>query len=191
MTRIRMGLVLGLLLALALGVAACGGGGGKSSGVASLGNGQATATTSPGGSSDPQQAALAFARCMRQHGINLPDPQFNGNGISQEFTARRGGNGPDDPKFKAAQQACNKYLPNGGQPTKPNLQEQQQMLAFARCMRQHGIDVPDPGANGGIEVKGRPGTVNPDSPKFKAAEQACQQYEPNGKKSTQSAGGGG
>jgi hypothetical protein len=179
--------LVGAVVALTLTVAACGGGG-KANGVASLGgSGKATATTSPGG--DNQQAALAFARCMRQHGIDMPDPQFNGNGISQGFTARRGGKGPDDPKFKAAQQACQKYLPNGGQPTKPNPQEQQQMLAFARCMRQHGIDVPDPGASGGIEVKGGPGTVNPDSPKFKAAEQACQQYEPNGKKSTQSNGG--
>jgi hypothetical protein len=180
------------MLALTLAVAACGGGG-KANGVASLGGANkptATTTAKPWSKQDAMQAALAFARCMRQHGIDMPDPQFNGNGISQEFTARRGSKGPDDPTFKAAQQACNKYLPNGGQPAKPNLQEQQQMLAFARCMRQHGIDVPDPGASGGIEVKGAPGTVNPDSPKFKAAERACQQYEPKGKKSTQSNGSG-
>lgn len=52
MTRIRVGLVPGLLLALALAVAACGGGG-RSNGVASLG-GKATATTSPG-SGDPSR----------------------------------------------------------------------------------------------------------------------------------------
>jgi hypothetical protein len=183
--------LVGTVLALALAVVACGGGG-KANGVASLGGAnKPTATTTAGSSHDDRQAALAFARCMRQHGIDMPDPKFSGNGISQEFTARRGGNGPDSPKFKAAQQACQKYLPNGGQPTKPDPQEQQQMLAFARCMRQHGINVPDPGASGGIEVKGGPGSVKPDSPTFKAAEQACQQYEPNGKKSTQSAGGGG
>ena len=176
------------MLALALAVAACGGGG-KANGVASLSGANkptATTTAKPSSKQDAMQAALAFARCMRQHGIDLPDPQFNGNAVSQEFTARRGGKGPDSPKFKAAQQACNKYLPNGGQPTKPDPQQQQQMLAFARCMRQHGIDVPDPGASGGIEVKGAPGSVNPDSPKFKAAEQACQQYEPKGAKPTQS-----
>jgi hypothetical protein len=190
--RPRLAGLVGAVLALTLAVAACSGGG-KSNGVASLGGSNkptATTTAKPRSKQDAMQAALNFARCMRQHGINLPDPQFNGNGISQEFTARRGGNGPDSPKFKAAQQACNKYLPNGGQPTKPNPQEQQQMLAFARCMRQHGIDVPDPGASGGIEVKGGAVGVDPDGPKFKAAEQACQQYEPNGKKSTQSAGGG-
>jgi hypothetical protein len=183
--------LVGAALALALTVAACGGGG-NTNGVASLGGANkptATTTAKPWSKQDAMQAALAFARCMRQHGIDMPDPKFSGNAVSQEFTARRGSNGPDSPKFKAAQQACNKYLPNGGQPTKPNPQEQQQMLAFARCMRQHGINVPDPGASGGIEVKGRPGTVDPDSPKFKAAEQACQQYEPKGAKPTQSNGG--
>src|SRR5512133_2933602 len=167
------------VLALTLGVAACGGGG-KAGGVASLsGANKPTATTTAGGGSDRRQAALDFARCMRQHGINMPDPKFNGNGITQEFKARPGQRGPDDPKFKAAQQACQKYLPNGGQPTKPNPQEQQQMLAFARCMRQHGINIPDPKPDGGIEIKGGPG-VNPDSPTFTAAQQACQQYEPHG-----------
>jgi hypothetical protein len=187
--RPRLAGLVGAVVALTLAVAACSGGG-KANGVASLsGANKPTATTSASGSHDDRQMALAFARCMRQHGIDMPDPKFNGNGVSQEFSARRGGKGPDDPKFKAAQQACQKYLPNGGQPTKPNPQEQQQLLAFARCMRQHGIDVPDPGASGGIEVKGRPGTVNPNDPKFKAAQQACQQYEPKGKKSTQSNGG--
>jgi hypothetical protein len=183
MTRIiRMALVPGVLLALALGVAACGGGG-KASGVASLkGGDKATATTRAGAGSD-RQAALAYARCMRQHGINMPDPKFDAQGHSSQQLP--GGVGPDDPKFKAADQACNKYLPNGGEPPKPNPQEQQQMLAFARCMRQHGIDMPDPKPNGGIDADAGAG-VNPDSPKFKAAERACQQYEPKGGKSTQS-----
>jgi len=175
-------------LALTLAVAACGGGG-KSNGVASFGGAnKPTATTSAGGSSDPRQAMLNFARCMRQHGINMPDPK-PGGGI--EIKGGPGGVKPDDPKFKAAQQACNKYLPNGGQPPKPNPQEQQQMLAFARCMRQHGINMPDPKPGGGIEINGGPGGVNPDSPTFKAAQQACQQYEPKGsKKQEQSSGGG-
>jgi hypothetical protein len=179
--RIRMGLVLGVLLALALGVAACGGDN-KPSGVASLkGGGKATATTRAGGGDD-RQAALNYARCMRQHGIDLPDPTFDAQG--HMAIQNPPGVGPDDPKFKAAQQACQKYLPNGGQPTKPNPQEQQQMVQFARCMRQHGVDIPDPKPGGGIDASGEAG-VNPDSPKFKAAERACQQYQPKGNKSTQ------
>ena len=109
MTRTRMGLVPGLLLALTLAVAACGSGG-NSDGVASVG-GKATATTSAGGGGDPQQAALAFARCMRQHGItNMPDPQFTGNRLVQDPPP---GMELGDPKFKATEQACVQFLPAG------------------------------------------------------------------------------
>jgi hypothetical protein len=185
-----LAVLVGLLLAV--GVAACGDGGNNHDGVASLsGANKATTTTSaPLSKQDAQQAALAFARCMRQHGIDMPDPQMSGNRITQEFKAGPGSKGPDDPKFKAAQQACNKYLPNGGQPSKPDPQEQQQLLALARCMRQHGINLPDPKPDGEMVVGPKTG-VNPDDPKFKAAQQACQQYEPKGEKHTESNGGGG
>src|SRR4029453_13032 len=149
-----------------------------------------TTTTGPLSKQDAQQAALAFARCMRQHGIDMPDPQMSGNRITQEFKAGPGSKGPDDPKFKAAQQACNKYLPKGAHPPKPTPQQQQQMLALARCMRQHGINMPDPDPNGGAIVIGPKTGVNPDDPKFKAAQQARQQTEPKGEKQTQSNGGG-
>jgi hypothetical protein len=106
MRRSRMGLLPGLLLVLVLAVAACGGGGGKGDGVASLGGGKPTATTSPG-SGDSTQADLAFARCMRQHGIDMPDPKPDGRVDAP-------GIDPDDPKFKAAEQACQQYEPKGG-----------------------------------------------------------------------------
>jgi hypothetical protein len=177
MMRIRMGLVPGLLLVLALAVAGCGGGSDGNDGVASLGGDQPTATTSPGGGGDVKQRALAYARCMRQQGIDMPDPKFDAQGrMAQQLPA---GVGPDDPKFKAADQACKQYAPGGGEPEKPDPQEQQQMLAFARCMRQHGINVPDPRPDGGIDVDGAKG-ANPNDPKFKAAFKACEQYEPKG-----------
>jgi hypothetical protein len=83
--------------------------------------------------------------------------------------------------------------PHASRRPTPSVRAEQQMVAFARCMRQHGINVPDPGASGGIEVKGGPGTVNPDSSQFKAAERACQQYAPKGgdrQTQSNSAGGG-
>jgi hypothetical protein len=184
MRRIRMGLLPGLLLALALTIGACSGGD-KGSGVASLGGDKPTATTSAG-SQDPRQKALAYARCMRQHGIDMPDPKFDAPGhMTQGLPA---GVGPDDPKFKAADQACKQYSPNAGAPEKLDPQTQQQLLAFARCMRQHGIDIPDPKPGGGIDMRGS--TASPDSPKFKAADQACQQYQPQvGDEQQQSSGG--
>ena len=102
MTRMRMGLLLGLLLALA----ACSGGGGKPGGVASLGDGKATSTTSAGGSQDERQADLAFARCMRQHGVSMPDPKVTAEGIAQELPR---GLDPGDPRVQAAEHACHQY----------------------------------------------------------------------------------
>jgi hypothetical protein len=95
------------VLALTLAVAGRGGGG-TSKGVASLG-GKAAATTSPGASSDPEQAALAHARCMRQHGVNVPDPQITADGPELRYPR---GVDPDDPRLKAAERGCQRYLPD-------------------------------------------------------------------------------
>jgi hypothetical protein len=180
--------VPGLLLALALAMAGCGGG--NSDGVASLGgNDKATTSTRAGGGKDFRQAALAYARCMRQHGIAMPDPKFDAQGRMAQQNPP--GVGPGDPKYDAAEQACKQYLPGGGEPAKPDPQVQQQMLAYARCLRQHGVNIPDPKPGGGIDANGANG-ANPNDPKFKAADQACQQYQPKGgEKQTQSNSGGG
>jgi hypothetical protein len=189
MRRIRAGLLPGLLLALVLALVGCGGGG-NSDGVASLGgDDKATATTSPGGGGDVRQRALAYARCLRQHGIDMPDPTFDAQGrMAMQLPS---GVGPDDPRFKAAEQACKQYAPSG-EPDKPDPQLQQQMVAYARCMRQHGINIPDPKPGEGINIDGDRG-VNPNDPKYKAADQACQQYVPKGagEKQTQQQGAGG
>jgi hypothetical protein len=174
-------------LALPLGVAACGGGA-KTGGVASLGGtDQPTSTTSAGGG-DERQKALNWARCMRQHGTNTPDPRFDANGRVVWMAAPPAGGGAAKLKYRAAEQACKQYETSGGPPPHPpSAQERQQALAFARCMRQHGINMPDPKPGGGIDMRG----VDSDIPKFQAAQQACQQHGTNGgKKQEQSSGGG-
>ena len=54
------------------------------------------------------------------------------------------------------------------------------MLAFARCMRAHGItDYPDPDANGNLPLNGQPGSdLNKNNPQFKAAAAACKSLRP-------------
>jgi hypothetical protein len=68
------------------------------------------------------------------------------------------------------------------------------MLAYARCMRQHGINIADPKPGEGINVDAGAG-ANPNDPKFKAADRACQQYQPKGsgekQEQSNSAGGSG
>jgi hypothetical protein len=51
------------------------------------------------------------------------------------------------------------------------------MLAYSHCMRDHGIwDFPDPDANGGIDMSGS--DLDPDSPQFQAAQEACKSLLP-------------
>jgi hypothetical protein len=121
---------------------------------------------------------------MRKHGVpNFPDPDSQGR-IKITFGIQNGhktGVDTSSAQFATAQNACKSLQPNGG---KPNAQTQakeiQQALAFAKCMRSHGVKFPDPqvGANGGTKVSIGPDVAN--SPQFKPAQQACQTLVPGG-----------
>jgi hypothetical protein len=112
---------------------------------------------------------------MRQHGINVPDPQIEGDRIVPQPPPEREAK---TPRFRAASQACRTYLPPSGgpPPSSPSAQQRQQALAFATCMRQQGINLPDPK----ITPKGirqhPPTDMDRDDPRLGAAEQACDQY---------------
>jgi hypothetical protein len=167
-------------LALTLGVAACGGGGDKTRGVASLGSsGQPTTTNASASGGYDLRQALVFTRCMRQHGYDMPDPQMEGNNVGLQLPNYQGQRAP---KYQAAWQACRRYAPNGGQPQRPSAQDRQQALAFARCMRQHGItNMPDPQITAdGIDQQSPPG-MRRDDPRLTAAQQACAQRGGGGK----------
>jgi hypothetical protein len=122
-----------------------------------------------------QSQLLAFARCMQTHGV--PDfPEPNSQGVVQGSGLNQG-----SPSFQAAQKDCQHLLPNGGQPTPAQqAQAMAQALKFSQCMRAHGIaDFPDPqsGPGGGIRIAiraGRGSDLNPQSPQFQAAQNACQ-----------------
>jgi hypothetical protein len=63
-------------------------------------------------------AALKFARCMRAHGVNLPDPKASGGGImvqkgSSSSSSRSTGPDPSNPAFQSAQKQCESLLPGG------------------------------------------------------------------------------
>lgn len=52
-------------------------------------------------------------------------------------------------------------------------------LKFSQCMRSHGVsNFPDPGSSGDITITPSSG-LNPQSPSFQSAQQACKQYAPN------------
>ncbi|MBW8485235.1 hypothetical protein [Actinomadura parmotrematis] len=121
-----------------------------------------------------------YAACMRANGVQMNDP--TGDGRVQIKVS--GGPGRDaDAIMKNAQAKCRKYQPGGGKA--PTAADVAQARKMAQCMRDHGIDMPDPDAQGRVTVKrtGAPGEkgtdhMGPDDPKFAAADKACRKLYP-------------
>jgi hypothetical protein len=160
------------LIAVALGLAACGSSRPNTGGSTAAQNDPANATK-----------ALAFAKCMRSHGVsNFPDPNGGELRLQVQKTPNStsvNGLEVNGPAFQSAMQACRSYLPNGGHPSAAQTAKAKaQALAMSRCMRSHGVpNFPDPqfqtAPGGGFGIRlGGPG-VNPSSPAFQAAQKAC------------------
>ncbi|MGW0199927.1 hypothetical protein [Nonomuraea sp. NPDC003201] len=158
---------------LTLALAACGGTAPKDDGVASAGGGtsSAGATASPSASMDPQEAQLKFAQCMREHGIDVPDPQ---NGQLKVEVPKSVGRD----KMDKAQKACQPIMDAVVRDHTPSQQDYDQMVKFAQCMRQHGVDMPDPKPGEGMRFEIKNGSQQ----KVEAAHKACEQYAPGGGK---------
>lgn len=153
-------------LAVALALAALAACGGTADGAAS------TASASPSASGD----GVRWARCMREHGVQVDDPSGSG-------PVRIGGDAADSAAFDAARKACQQYAPRADLDPSRQQQVQKQVLAFTRCMREHGVNLPDPQSKGdGSVVIGGPGDggdlPDPQSPTFRTAQQACQNLLP-------------
>ena len=180
------------LAALSVLVTGCGGNS-PTGGVASLSShASKTSTTSStaagstgGGESSPGSQAVAYAACMRSHGVaNFPDPKVSTNGNEVKVAIGVNPSITGNPQFKSAQQACSKLLPGGGPGAGSNHQitpsEQSQYLKAAACIRSHGIpNFPDPTFSGGGVHVAHQG-LNESSPAFKAAVQACESLIPGG-----------
>jgi len=107
--------------------------------------------------------------------LDFPEPSRDGT-ITVSGTVSRSA------QYPAADEACRKLLPNGGIPTAAErAQGLAQLLELAVCMRAHGIrDFPDP-TSSGIQIPIRPGMpsdLEPDNPRFQAAEKACRRFQP-------------
>jgi hypothetical protein len=129
---------------------------------------------------DAKQAMLDYARCMRRHGVDMPDPQFEGNRVKMT-----GPKNADRAKVRAAEKAC-ASIRDTVKSSEPSDEQREEFkkaaLENARCMREHGIEFPDPtfDENGGASIHiGKGSRLNPDSAKFKAAEKACRDTLPD------------
>jgi hypothetical protein len=142
------------------------------------------ATPPPGSETDPsptpepsaEDALLAYAACMREHGIETDDPQFdvNGNLVSKPAFKAALKPGDGDEAFAAAQASCGDHLVA----LKPALdpaqtaEQTEAALRFAACMRDRGLDWPDPAADGS-RFAGSDMKIDKKSPEFQAAFEVC------------------
>jgi hypothetical protein len=182
MQRIPAGAAV-LACVLAAAASGCGGASDDSPGVASVGQGDGSSDSSstPTSTQSAEDRMVAFARCMRGHGVAMKDPTPDAQG---NFRITIGSGGPGkakrtqgpDQKTQKALQACQKLAPGGQQKLSPADKQRLQdaALEFARCMRKHGIEVPDPkiGDGGIVQIAGGPKTA---SPKAQKIQQQCQQ----------------
>jgi hypothetical protein len=149
---------------------------------------------------DPAEAALAFAKCMRDHGVDMPDPVVqDDSGSGGGVMVQVGGPGgdaavPDRSVMDAANKDCQHFMTDAAgsfDPPSPEELEKmkEQALAFAKCMREHGVDMPDPqfddngafsvsiGVQGpggtGPQTNGNGPAVDPTSKEFQDANTAC------------------
>ena len=94
---------------------------------------------------------VKFAQCMRENGIDMPDPKDDGKGGVMIQAAPADGQGAsiDGEKMEAAHNACKQHLPNGGDFKPPSPEDQDKMRQQAKCMRDKGHNWPDPTFEGG------------------------------------------
>ncbi len=206
-------------------------GGTGSEGVASLSDGDDGSSDGDGtaGADDEatEEELLDWAQCMRDQGVDIPDPEVDGDGNLILGGPRRGTDvgaddgssgdddedgdtGTDDPpefdreEMEAATEECGEppFRGGGGFSEEERQEMQDAALAFAECMRDEGIDFPDPdfsqegpggpgtgpdtdssdddasededGDDGGAEIRGPFGEIDMDDPDVAAAFEACQ-----------------
>jgi hypothetical protein len=128
-------------------------------GIALLATACGTSSTPPIPSrQSPIAAAFRYSECMRAHGMpDFPDPKVTNLGGSHHgvVIAIRPSAG-SAPQFQTAQKACRGILP---EPSRAEQAQQahakaQHLLAFARCIRGHGVTAfPDPTSQGQLTLE--------------------------------------
>jgi hypothetical protein len=188
---VRFRRVAVVLVTLAAGglLAACGsaGSGGSSS--------SSTTAASASGSGSTSARRAQLAACLKAHGVTLParpagappagappagGGSSGGSGTGTTTTPRRGGGGflfgggggfANNPKLRAAFQACGGQFGGGGGRGFRGRLSRTNITKYVTCVRQHGYNVPNPNFSGNGPIFPRNIQSNA---KFQAASRACQ-----------------
>ncbi|MFG2015234.1 hypothetical protein [Actinomadura geliboluensis] len=167
----RLRILAALPLALALVLTGCGSDGGGDTGVASAGGAKQEGPAGGGAKPNLDELGVKFAQCMREHGVDMDDPQ-PGRGVQLKVKGNK-------ETVDKAMEACRQYNPQANATGAPDPQMQERARKHAECMRQHGVEAfpdPKPGQRG-IRIDAKVG----EDPDFEAAQQECQKILQGGK----------
>ena len=153
--------------------------------AAACGSGSPSSTGSGGTSSAYAAHALAFARCVRAHGMpDFPDPDSRGVFPKAALP------GVSVSRIRAAERPCSNLL-TGGQPPL-TARDQQDYLKAAACMRSHGITgFPDPVFSRGSVSFPIPSSIDTRSQRFAQDRRTCAKLIPAGLPYSGNSGSGG
>jgi hypothetical protein len=160
-----------VLAGLALTAAACGG--------------AANAGDASDSEKNREDQLVEYTRCMREHGIDVEASEDDGRfkiAVGGPASGAAGEKGGPDEDMNAAMEACKDKLPRFGEDLTPEERAEMEdaMLEFSNCMREHGIDMPDPGQGGFVQkFEGKGDGPTPEDEDFQAAEKACEDKLPN------------
>lgn len=129
---------------------------------------------------------VSFARCMRAHGVAMPDPvhEPGHTGLTLQFPSATPG-----PGMQAANAACRHFIgpiiqaKQAGAAAATSPARLAKLTDYARCMRARDIPMLDPTSFGALNLGNPPG-VSSDfgrySPQFRGADTACRHLLPAG-----------
>jgi hypothetical protein len=170
----------GVAVVLASSLVALAGCGGSSSN-STTGSSAAGSSGAPASSQTANSTKAAqFSQCMRAHGVpDFPDP--NANGSITLMVTKGSDLDPHSPAYQSALQSCKSLEPPGfGSGSSQSVGNQNKTLQFVNCMHSHGVpNFPDPQSNGALLLSSSNG-IDPNSPRFKSAMQACHKLLPGG-----------
>jgi len=180
----RNSFLTSLILVLALVAAACSDSG-DSAEIATLETDSAIASQSDSeAGGDPiaqsEAAMLAFTQCLRDQGIDVDDPTMDADGnmqlppinIEMPDVVTDPDELPDMSEFEDMIAPCEEHLEGvvSTFSSADTTEIEDMLLAYAECMRDNGVDMPDPdfSSGGGVIDLGAIGGED-----FEAAEAAC------------------
>lgn len=115
---------------------------------------------------DRQDAALAYAQCVRDNGYpEFPDPDTEGG---FKFLIKPG----SAERFQAATTACRDLAPEGMRDDDITPEELDVLIKLSQCVRENGVpEFPDPGPKGNFDLSDA--GIEPGDTRLEAAMGTC------------------